>query len=237
MITITKANFYMFLAISLIFLLTLMYVAGVAKGYQEKTAMLQKELSIVKSELREYKKDLILASENKIKSLNLGESELNGFNSNVMSDLLEERVYKAILKNHKGVDEGLAFEASLAVVEASKKFNLSIKLLLAMGNVESNYQLSAISKKGALGILQVMPFWKDHIDFIKNADDLRNTTSNILAGAYILRRYLDSWQGDMHLALLSYNRGITKVKKLVANNLNPDNDYSTLVFKKVHVYI
>jgi soluble lytic murein transglycosylase-like protein len=237
MFKITKANFYMLYAVSLIFLLTIMYVAGVAKGYQEKTVMLQKELFIAKAELKEYKKDLILASENKIKSLNLGESELKGFNSNVMSDLLEERVYKAILKNHPNVNDGLAFEASLAVVEASKKFNLSIKLLLAMGNVESNYQLSARSNKGALGILQVMPFWKDHIDFIKNTDDLRNTTSNILAGAYILRKYLDSWQGDMHLALLSYNRGITKVKRLVASNLDPDNDYSNLIFKKVHVYI
>ena len=77
------------------------------------------------------------------------------------------------------------------------------ELILAVIDVESNFNQFAISKAGAIGLMQVMPFWLDEIGHPE--DNLFNLKTNLRMGCTILRYYLDMEKGDLTQALARYN--------------------------------
>ena len=77
------------------------------------------------------------------------------------------------------------------------------ELVLAVIDVESNFNQFAISKAGAIGLMQVMPFWLDEIGHPE--DNLFSLKTNLRMGCTILRYYLDMEKGDLTQALARYN--------------------------------
>ena len=77
------------------------------------------------------------------------------------------------------------------------------ELVLAVINVESNFNRFAISKAGALGLMQVMPFWLKEIG--KPKDNLFDVRTNLRMGCTILKYYLKKEKGDLTRALARYN--------------------------------
>lgn len=77
------------------------------------------------------------------------------------------------------------------------------ELVLAVINVESNFNRFAISKAGAQGLMQVMPFWLKEIG--KPKDNLFNVRTNLRMGCTILKYYLKKEKGDLTRALARYN--------------------------------
>lgn len=77
------------------------------------------------------------------------------------------------------------------------------ELVLAVIEVESNFDRYAISVAGALGLMQVMPFWLDEIG--RQDDNLLHVDTNLRYGCAILRFYLDKENGDLRRALGRYN--------------------------------
>ena len=77
------------------------------------------------------------------------------------------------------------------------------ELILAVIDVESNFNRYAISKAGAMGLMQVMPFWLKEIG--KPGDNLFNLKTNLRMGCTILRYYIDKEKGDLTQALARYN--------------------------------
>jgi soluble lytic murein transglycosylase-like protein len=86
--------------------------------------------------------------------------------------------------------------------EASR-LHIPPELVLAVIDVESDFDRFAISSAGARGYMQVMPFWLQKIG--RPADNLFNPQINIRVGCMILRYYLDKEKGDMMRALSRYN--------------------------------
>jgi soluble lytic murein transglycosylase-like protein len=86
--------------------------------------------------------------------------------------------------------------------EASR-LHIPPELVLAVIDVESDFDRFAISSAGARGYMQVMPFWLRKIG--RPADNLFNPQINIRVGCMILRYYLDQEKGDMMRALARYN--------------------------------
>ena len=85
----------------------------------------------------------------------------------------------------------------------SKRANLQPELVLAVIEVESNFDRFAISVSGARGLMQVMPFWLEEINLSdKNLFKIR---TNLRMGCTILRYYLDMESGDLGPALARYN--------------------------------
>jgi soluble lytic murein transglycosylase-like protein len=84
------------------------------------------------------------------------------------------------------------------------------ELVLAVIEVESNFDRYAISVAGALGLMQVMPFWRDEIG--RPGDNLIHVETNLRYGCTILRYYLDKEQGDLRRALGRYNGSLGKRK-------------------------
>lgn len=86
--------------------------------------------------------------------------------------------------------------------EAAKLHGLDLSLLQAVAWQESRGRMSALSPKGALGVMQLMPGTAAEMGV--RADDLAD---NIRGGAIYLRRQLDRFGGSVPLALAAYNAG------------------------------
>lgn len=83
------------------------------------------------------------------------------------------------------------------------RVDLDPELVLAVIQVESNFDRFAISRAGAQGLMQVMPFWLQEIG--RPGDNLFHIGTNLRLGCTILRYYLDLERGHMARALARYN--------------------------------
>ena len=81
--------------------------------------------------------------------------------------------------------------------------SLAPELVLAVIDVESNFDRFAISVAGARGLMQIMPFWLDEIG--RPDDNLMHVGTNLRFGCTILKYYLDMEDGDLVRALGRYN--------------------------------
>ncbi len=92
-----------------------------------------------------------------------------------------------------------AFEA------AARDTGLPLALLVAVGEIESNFRPGAVSHAGARGLLQLMPTTAAELRL-----DPDHPASNVLAGARYLKQMLDRFK-SANLALAAYNAGPTAV--------------------------
>lgn len=93
--------------------------------------------------------------------------------------------------------------------EASRA-KLHPELVLAVIDVESNFDRFAISTAGAQGLMQVMPFWLKEIG--QPRDSLFNVRTNLRMGCTILKYYLKKEKGDLTRALARYNGSLGRYK-------------------------
>jgi soluble lytic murein transglycosylase-like protein len=86
---------------------------------------------------------------------------------------------------------------------AASQAGLQPEIVLALIEVESHFNRFAISRVGAQGMMQVMPFWKNEIG--RPEDNLTDIDTNLLYGCTILKHYLDRSNGRLMEALARYN--------------------------------
>jgi len=88
----------------------------------------------------------------------------------------------------------------------ARRAGLEPELVLALINVESNFDRFAISSAGARGLMQIMPFWLDELG--RPEDNLFDINTNLRFGCTILNIYLERENGDMRRALARYNGSV-----------------------------
>ena len=88
--------------------------------------------------------------------------------------------------------------------------DLPPELVLAVIDVESNFDRYAISIAGARGLMQIMPFWLEEIG--RPDDNLLHIDTNLRFGCTILKYYLEMENGDLQRALGRYNGSLGKRK-------------------------
>ena len=93
--------------------------------------------------------------------------------------------------------------------EAADRYKVDAALVKAIIMAESGYNPTAISKRGAVGLMQLMPATAGDL----GVDDLLDPVHNIDAGVKYFKRLLNQFNGDLRLALAAYNAGSRKVKK------------------------
>ncbi|MCC6539440.1 MAG: lytic transglycosylase domain-containing protein [Bryobacterales bacterium] len=91
---------------------------------------------------------------------------------------------------------------------AADKYGVPAALLHSVARAESAYRVDAISPKGAIGVMQLMPATASELG--ANPHDVEQ---NIDAGARYLRDLLVQYEGSAHKALSAYNAGPQAVKK------------------------
>lgn len=95
------------------------------------------------------------------------------------------------------------------VTNAARTYRLPPALLHAVIAVESGYVANAVSRKGAMGLMQLMPATARDYGVTHPFDP----TQNVNAGALHLRRLLDTFDHDISLALAAYNAGAGAVRR------------------------
>jgi hypothetical protein len=95
------------------------------------------------------------------------------------------------------------------IEQVARRTGLSPSLIKAVALVESGFDPEAVSPKGAMGLMQLMPGTAEQYG-VRNAFD---PGENLLAGAKHLRYLLDEFEGDLTLALAAYNAGSGAVRR------------------------
>ncbi len=89
------------------------------------------------------------------------------------------------------------------ITKASEKYSVDPALIKAVIKAESNFNHRAISKKGARGLMQLMPATASSL----HVQDSFHPESNIEGGVRYLRYLLNYFSGNLHLAIAAYNAG------------------------------
>ncbi len=91
----------------------------------------------------------------------------------------------------------------------ARRQRLDPKLVSAVVHVESGFDPAALSRRGAMGLMQLMPATARSLDI----DDPYDPEQNLRGGTAYLRRMLDRFGGNLELALASYNAGPQAVER------------------------
>lgn len=116
------------------------------------------------------------------------------------------------------------------IAHHSRRHHLDPALLSAVIKAESDFNPDAVSKAGAIGLMQLMPETAARLN-IRNPFD---PEQNIAGGARYLRYLLDRFHGNLPLALAAYNAGATRVEQ--ANTLPPIRETRHYVQKVLRFY-
>jgi hypothetical protein len=90
-----------------------------------------------------------------------------------------------------------------AIDEAAARHHIDPSLVRSVVKVESNFNPHAVSRKGAMGLMQLMPSTARSL----NVSDPFDPAQNVDAGVRHLRKLLDNYNGNVRLSLAAYNAG------------------------------
>jgi soluble lytic murein transglycosylase-like protein len=105
-------------------------------------------------------------------------------------------------------DANYRFDLLSTVHYEATRAGLDPHMVLGLIEVESGFRKYAVSKSGARGYMQVMPFWTKSIG--TGDQNLFHLRTNLRYGCTILRYYLDKEKGDLYRALGRYNGSLGK---------------------------
>jgi len=95
------------------------------------------------------------------------------------------------------------------MTEAARRYNIPLPLVRAVAHAESNFDPHALSRKGASGVMQLMPGTASEM-YVQNIFDARE---NIFGGVRYLRVLANQFDGQMETILAAYNAGPDVVRK------------------------
>ena len=124
-----------------------------------------------------------------------------------------EVVYKEkkapVVNQRPEKSRGIKTDYSHYVQKAALKYEIEPELIHAVIRTESNGNYRAVSKKGAMGLMQLMPSTANDM----NVGNPFNPEENINGGTRYLRFLLEKFDGNVTLAVAAYNSGPTTVER------------------------
>ncbi len=158
---------------------------------------------------------LIISSYNKHASLDPGSKSQTAISKKIS--------YSEHQTVFEGTEDKEIYPFYTIIEDASNRYQVEPELIQAIIMAESSYNPRAISKKGACGLMQLMPATAEAL----GVEDSFNPEHNIYGGVKYFKQLLDRFDGNTKMALAAYNAGSTKV--IQYNGVPP--------FKATRVYI
>ena len=149
-------------------------------------------------------------------------ADLQGF---LDTGMAEDLIFLKLIVLNPRIAIDTAREIATAVLKNSRRYKRDSDLILAMMKVESNFDPAVVSKKGAIGLMQVMPQW---IDVLGISCNLQEPDCNVAYGLQIMGVYEQLYR-DPDMALTAYNRGPGPVDNALMKGKSPDNGYAESV--------
>ena len=137
-----------------------------------------------------------------------------------MRDLKKDKQLRTKLQLASSVNPA---EYEQIISSCATKYGVNACLIKAVIHAESGYNPNAVSRKGASGLMQLMPGTARSLK-VSNSFDPKD---NVEGGVRYLRFLLDTFRGDVPLAVAAYNAGLNKVAKY--GGIPPYNETRTYV--------
>ena len=136
---------------------------------------------------------------------------LDGINASSISGSRTEKTNDAFQTVLKSMNQTSLGSESMDSIfeEAASVYGISSNLLKAVAKAESNFNSKAVSKAGAIGVMQLMPATAKALGVM----DPYDARQNIMGGAKYLKENLERFGGNVSLALAAYNAGPNSVQK------------------------
>lgn len=156
-----------------------------------------------------------------------------------LTDRPDHGGYKLLIRTWKGWEERKGFRDSArnrklyspAIAEVAQRYRLPTALLHAVITAESSYNPEAISRAGAVGLMQLMPGTAERYG-VRNRKDPHD---NMDGGARYLRDLLGMFDNNLALALAAYNAGENAVIRY-GNKIPPYQETQQYVVKVLNYY-
>jgi hypothetical protein len=145
-----------------------------------------------------------LLRERLVQSLAESHEELDVYDAEVWTRVSDQRLQRYLPSQSERLD------LLHLVYREAIRHALDPDLVLAVMQIESAFDRYAISRVGAQGLMQVMPFWRTEIG--RPQDNLTAVETNIRYGTVILAHYIDVARGDLVDALARYNGSRGRLK-------------------------
>lgn len=123
-------------------------------------------------------------------------------------------------------------EIHRAIKWYAQKYRLDPALLRAVIKAESGFRQHAVSRKGAVGLMQLTPATAATL----RVNDVYDPIQNIRGGAKQLRHLLNLYQGELPLALAAYNAGVHRVKGHKVPHIRETRAYIRKVLRYYEVF-
>jgi len=149
------------------------------------------------------------------------------------------KVYNIVKSHRSDITDSEAWRLSEVILEESRRRDLEPMLVVAVIEVESRFQDSAISPMGARGLMQIMPdtgkyltdtvgreFGVHPVAF--RPESLDDPVLNIRMGVYYLHNLKKQFR-NLNLALIAYNAGPADLQNRLENNQEISQDFATVV--------
>lgn len=131
---------------------------------------------------------------------------------------------------------------SETIERVAGEYQISASLVASIANAESGFNENAVSKKGAVGIMQIMPetarWLAEKMDVDYNKDMLKDAEYNIQMGTFYIS-YLKEIFSNQKVVLCAYNAGIGNIKKWLKDDRYSSDGQSLkeIPFKETKNYV